>query len=144
MRAPTYLDVAVPDVTAAVRFYRRAFSPETVLDGPNGSVEIWLVAEGVLSLRVLDEKSHAPEMREHVSYEKGKTPRLEIVAEDVDARVDALVKLGATVRTRLVRGKDGKPRERAEGDEPTGYAHVVDPFGHLWAIASADEEDEPE
>ena len=142
MRTPLYLDVAVPDVAAAVRFYRRAFSPDTVLDGPSRSVEIWLVAEGALVLRVVDEASHAPEMRERMSYEKGKTPRLEIVAEDVDARVDRLALLGATVRARLTRGEDGRLRARIEGDGPTRSAHVVDPFGHLWAIASADDEDD--
>lgn len=142
MRSPLYLDVAVPDVAAAVRFYERAFSPETVLDGPNGSVEIWLVAEGALALRVVDERAHVPDLRTLMGYEKGRTPRLELVAEDVEARVAKLERAGATVRARLVRGADGALRERTEGDGPALAAYVLDPFGHLWAIAGPDDEGE--
>lgn len=144
MRSPVYLDVAVPDVRKACRFYQRALSPETVLDGPSGSVDLWLVAEGAHVLRVVDEAAHAPTQRERDAYRKGSTVRLEIMAEDVDDRVEKLVRAGATVRARLVRGEDGAPRERRdEGDGPTALAHVVDPFGHLWAVVSSDIDDEP-
>jgi len=77
---------------------------------------------------VVDEATYAPTMRERDSYEKGKTPRVEIVVDDVDVRVAKFVKAGATVQSQ----KEG------------GRALVVDPFGHVWAIAPADEDEGPE
>lgn len=140
MRSPLTLELAVSDVAAAKRFYQRAFSPDTVLDGPNGAVDIWLVAEGALVLRVVARPDGSPgdAPSPDRAYVKGRTPRLEIVADDdVDARVAKLVKLGATVARRLARGDDGALHDCAEG-QPAQVAHVLDPFGHLWAIVSSD------
>lgn len=142
MREPHRLDLAVPDVPAAVRFYERALAPESVLETPSGAVELWLVAGGGLVLRVVDEATFAPSRADRDMYTKGKTPRLEIVVDDVDERVDRMLAAGATLRCRLVPGDDGVLRSRREGEGPTRYAHVIDPFGHLWAIAAAEEEEE--
>ncbi|MFT3775754.1 MAG: VOC family protein [Minicystis sp.] len=144
MKTPLYLDVAVSDVSAAVRFYEEALAPESTLETPSGAVELWLVAGGGLALRVIAEAAHVPSRADRDMYVKGKTPRLELVVDDVDARVDRLAVAGAIVKARLVAGEDGALRARREGEGPTRYAQVLDPFGHLWAIAAADAEEEME
>ncbi len=126
-RGARTLDLAVSDVAAAVRFYERAFAPESVLETPSGAVELWLVADGGLALRVVDERAHAPTMRDRDLYRKGETPRLEVLADDVAARVALFREAGATVRS--------QEADRAE---------VVDPFGHLWVIAAPEPEEGPE
>lgn len=130
------LDVAVSDVDAAVRFYERAFEPESVLETGSGTVEVWLRGEDGPVLRVVDERTNAPTMADRDLYRKGRTPRLELVVDDVDEWVDRMAAAGATVRVRLVPGEGGVLRKKAEGDGPTRYAMVLDPFGHLWAIAA--------
>jgi uncharacterized glyoxalase superfamily protein PhnB len=52
--------------------------------------------------------------------DKGRTPRLECVVDDVSAAVARFIRAGGTLRVRT---------------SPT-YAHVIDPFGHLWAFAA--------
>jgi uncharacterized glyoxalase superfamily protein PhnB len=136
---PFVIDVAVSDVEAAVRFYRVSFEPESVLETGSGAVELWMHAEEGPVLRVIDERESTPSMRDRDMYDKGRTPRMELVVDDVDEWVDRMAAAGATVRRRLVPGKDRVLRKRAEGDGPTRYAAVLDPFGHLWAIASDDE-----
>lgn len=49
----------------------------------------------------------------------------QLVVDDVDAAVDRAVTAGATVRT--------PPQDARWGDR---VATIVDPFGHIWALAS--------
>lgn len=140
MTSPLYIDLHVPDVAAAARFYEQALEPEVVRADASGAVEMKLLAESHVVLRVIDEAQHPPSSADRRFYTKGKTPRLEIVTNDVDARVARLLSAGATARTLLVPGEDGVLRSRREGDGPTRYAQIKDPFGHLWAIAAADDE----
>lgn len=124
MRSVLRFDVEVSDVDAAVRFYRASFAPESVLETGSGAVELWLSAEGGPVLRVVDERTNVPTRRDRDLYARGRTPRMELVVDDVDAWVDRMAAAGAMVR-----------RER-EG--PARRVMVRDPFGHVWAIAAAE------
>lgn len=133
-----YLDVAVSDVPAAIRFYREAFE---AIPGPAGSDELRMNDDGdALVLHVVDEATHTPSEADRFDYRKGKTPRLEIMVDDVDEWLSRAVRAGATVRCRL-------PADRSRpADDPgaSDYAQFLDPFDHMWALGLPDPDIEPE
>ena len=63
----------------------------------------------------------------------GTPTSLFIYVEDVDATIEQVVKLGATL-TRA-------PQDQFYGDRD---GHIVDPFGHTWTIASHVEDVAPD
>jgi uncharacterized glyoxalase superfamily protein PhnB len=117
------LDVPVPDVAAAVDFYRRAFGATPGASDGSGAVRLDL---SKVSLRVVHEAGHVPDAADAKHYEKGRTPRLELRTDDVQQLLDEAIAAGAMLRSRNPRAESGKPPR---------YAHILDPFGHLWALA---------
>lgn len=108
----------MPDVGAAVRFYCEIFglgADDVELDGPTAVLRVG----DDLRLRVLPE---GPPGR---SYARGKTPRLKLRVDDVDARLTRWVAAGMTVLARLTDGSDAL----------CAYAQLLDPYGHLWALS---------
>src|SRR5262249_47017588 len=91
------------------------------------------IGRGVV-LYVVDETTWTPG-RADAFYRRGITPRLEWRVDDVAEWIARAVAAGATVRCRLTPGHDGVLRQAVSDAEPVEYAHVIDPFGHLWAFA---------
>jgi len=116
------LDVPVPDVAAAAAFYVHAFGVEPVPLDATGACPL-VYDEFVL--RVCDETTHVPNDSDQVFYQKGRTPRLEMRVDDVDGAVDYATEAGAKELFRLP-ATDGSPGHV--------YAHILDPFGHLWSF----------
>ncbi len=117
------VDVLVPDVAAAVEFYRHAFGAEP--GAPDGSDTACLDL-GEVTLRVVQEAGPVPHASDAGFYKKGRSVRLELRSDDVQQLLDRAVAAGAALRGRT---------PRAESGEPPTYAHILDPFGHLWALA---------
>lgn len=119
-------DLPVDDVGRAQMFYRRLF--EAKGKGPK-------IAVGRrVTLFVVDEARWAPRPAD-VDYARGRTPRLEWRVDDVAEWIARAVAAGATVRCQLAPGADGVLRDATDAATPIDYAHVIDPFGHLWAFA---------
>ena len=118
-------DVAVDDLRRARAFYGRLFrvtaKGRTIRIGRN------------VVLELIDETQTflAPDP----FYDRGRTPRLEWRVDDVAAWVSRAVAAGATVRCKLTPGPDGVLRDATNDEATIEYAHVIDPFGHLWAFA---------
>ena len=119
------LDLSVDDVPRAQTFYRRLFDAKG--KGPRMAV-----GRGV-TLVVVDETRWTPRPAD-VDYARGRTPRLELRVDDVSEWIARAVAAGATVRCKLAPGADGVLRDATDG-ATIEYAHVIDPFGHLWAFA---------
>jgi uncharacterized glyoxalase superfamily protein PhnB len=68
-------------------------------------------------LLILPEDAQPPEYDEPPA--KGRTPRLELRVGDARAAIDRFVRAGGTLRYLA-----------PDGD----YAHLHDPYGHLWAF----------
>jgi len=119
-------DLPVDDVRRAQTFYRRLF--EAKGKGPKIAV-----GRGV-TLHVVDETGWRPRPAD-VDYARGRTPRLEWRVDDVREWIARAVAAGATVRCQLTPGPDGVLRDATDDATPIDYAHVIDPFGHLWALA---------
>src|SRR5262245_46386279 len=116
------LDVPVPNVAAAVAFYVRAFGVEPAPPDATGACAlVW----GSVVLRVCDEATHVPDDSDRIYYDKGRTPRLEMRVDDVDAAVECAAAAGARSFPRSP-SSDGSPGHI--------YAQVLDPFGHLWSF----------
>jgi hypothetical protein len=141
MRSPRLIELPVADVAAAARFYAAALPVESVLETPSGSIEVWLVG-GALALHVVDERAHAPSREGRDQIERGRTPRLEIFDDDVEARALRLTALGARVTARYAPDGGGGARELADGDGPAHAAKLVDPWGHAWLVVRPDDEEE--
>ena len=118
-------DVAVDDLRRARAFYGRLFrvtaKGRTIRIGRNVVLELIDQTRTVL----------APDP----FYDRGRTPRLEWRVDDVAAWVSRAVAAGATVRCKLTPGPDGVLRDATNDEATIEYAHVIDPFGHLWAFA---------
>jgi hypothetical protein len=141
MRRPRLIELPVADVAAAARFYAAALPIESVQETAQGSVEVWLVG-GALALHVVDERDHAPSRADRDQIERGRTPRMEIFADDVDARAARLVRLGARVAARYAPDGAGGAREIGEAEGPAHAALVVDPWGHAWLVTRPDDEED--
>ena len=117
------LDVPVEpeDLDAAADFYKKAFDLEAAPERASG---VWNLRLGPAALRVC-----SPSSCRDSRYRMGEVPRLELRVQDVDVYVGRFVDLGASLRCRLF-----EDRSAAE-DEPSDYAQLLDPFGHLWSFA---------
>jgi hypothetical protein len=126
------LDVAVGDMPAATRSYGTVFAAVPEVDA-SGTTALQL-RDG-FGLRIVEEDGHAPGRGDAAHYQRGRTPRLELRVDDVDAALSRWVGAGARVCSRLVPGPDGVLRRAGDGEHGCVYAHVIDPFGHLWALS---------
>jgi PhnB protein len=121
--------LTVPDTDAAVRFCRAAFGADELLrsHAPDGRVmhcELLIHGGRVL---LHDE---FPEMGSYAPATLGGTPvALHLYVADVDAAYDVAVAAGATPVM--------PPADAFWGDR---YAQVTDPAGHLWSLATQQED----
>jgi len=109
------VDVVVTDLEAATAFYAAVFE-RSATRYDEGEVRIQL-SSVALHLRMSGE--------DDPWYEPGKTPRLELSGTPGDTLTlaERFVAHGALLRT----------PPKLEPD--TRYVHVIDPFGHLWALS---------
>ncbi len=120
----TRLELAVgsADLEDAERYYRELFAlarPPTRETRADGSRRVTLRGGTILDIV-------AGPVSATRFYERGVTPRLELRVLDLEDWIAAFVERGATVRARVP----------SEG--PTTYAHVIDRYGHLWALAAVE------
>ena len=114
----------------AIDFYKRAFGAKDrgVMPGPDGKVMHAELQIGDSMIFLADE---FPEMGGCLSPPTvGGTPVvIHLYVEDVDALFNQAVSAGATVRMPLA--------DMFWGDR---YGQVVDPFGHIWSLATHKED----
>jgi uncharacterized glyoxalase superfamily protein PhnB len=115
-------DVAVSDVPAALRFYATLFGA-TVTSTESAPVQE--LALGRARLRLFDDVALAHRSPLDRDYKKGIVPRLDLQVQDVEAWVRRAIDAGAKHGALSSRDSTGRLR----------YAHIVDPFGHLWAFS---------
>ena len=123
----------VTDAPAAIDFYRRALGAEEIyrLTGPDGRVGHAELRFGDSCVMLADEH---PDFGALSPGRVGGTPvQLHLQLDDVDAAVQRAEEAGATV---LRPAKDQFYGERA--------AMIVDPFGHLWHLATVTEAVSPQ
>ena len=116
---PVYVDVgAAANMWRAVDFYKAMLDIPEVWQRDDQCLELSL-SEGlsVVICQVRPEESDS-------SYEKGRTPRLELRVDDVTEQVRRAVAAGAVLHF---------CKKNPAGVDT--YAHALDPFGHLWAFA---------
>ena len=125
--------LAVDDAGEAIQFYKRAFgAKESVrMDAPGGKV-------GHAELQIGDSRVMLsdPMPQSVVRPPKelgGRTASIFMYSEDVDAAVKQAVEAGATVEM--------EPENMFWGDR---FGSVLDPYGHLWSIATHVEDLSPE
>lgn len=121
--------LVVHDAKAALDFYREAFgATETMrLAYPDGRIAHAEIAIGRATVMLADEH---PDLGYRSPRALGGSPvALMLYVDDVDARFERAVAVGATVKCPL--------RDEFHGDRS---GQVVDPFGHVWTLSSRIEE----
>jgi len=126
--------LVVRDTRKAIDFYKKALGAEEILimpPGPNGKIMHAEIKIGDSIVFLADEMpemgSLGPESR------GGPTSSLMLYVKDVDTAFDKAVKAGCTVKMPL--------SNQFWGDR---FGSVVDPFGHLWSLATHIEDVSPE
>jgi PhnB protein len=112
------IPILVHDTSVAIAFYRPVFEAEA---DPEDPCILYPGGVRTLGIRLIADA----DARAAGEEEDQKTPRCELVVDDIDAWIARAVSRGAKVDVRLT---DEKAR-------PT-YAQFIDPFGHRWALAS--------
>jgi PhnB protein len=125
--------LTVRGAAEAIDFYRRAFGAVELmrLPGPGGTITHAEVRIGDSIVMLADE---APEMGTRSPESLGGTGvSLYVYVEDVDAVVARAAGAGAKVTL--------PARDMFWGDR---FASVVDPFGHVWGLATHQEDLSPD
>ncbi|MFO0972883.1 MAG: VOC family protein [Phycisphaerae bacterium] len=119
--------LVVRDAAAAIEFYRKAFGAEELyrMPGPDGK-SLWHAEVQIGDCRIMlcDEM---PQMQHWVSPAqlKGTAVGLHLYVEDCDAVFNRAVAAGCKPMMPLT--------DMFWGDR---YGSVVDPFGHVWSVAT--------
>ncbi|RMF77856.1 MAG: VOC family protein [Planctomycetota bacterium] len=126
--------LTVKNAAEAIEFYKKAFSAEEVMRIPGPDGRTIMHAE----LRIGDSMVYlANEFPEHGCVGPaslgGSPVTLHLYVPDIDGAFDQAVKAGAQVRMPVA--------DMFWGDR---YGQVVDPFGHVWSIATHKEDLTPE
>lgn len=117
----------------AIDFYQRAFGATEIarLPGPNGKLMHAEIKIGDSSIMLADECLEMGDPSPQTL--KGSSVSLYVYVEDVDAVFERAVKAGA----RATR----PPQDMFWGDR---FSKLVDPFGHVWSLATHKEDVSPE
>ena len=119
----------VKNASAAIEFYKKALGATEVMrmNGPGGKLMHGELKVGTSHLMLADE---FPEWgsKGPLSY-GGSCVSLHLYVPDVDAAFNQAVAAGATVRMPVT--------DMFWGDR---YGQVVDPFGHVWSLATHKED----
>jgi uncharacterized glyoxalase superfamily protein PhnB len=107
------VELRVPDVTRAARFYADAFGARIGEPDSDGSRTFTVFEEGSV-FRLVASSLPAP---------PSTTPVIEWVVDDFAAWVERAEAAGARIRY-----------------AGSGYAQIIDPFGYYWAIAAPADE----
>ena len=127
----TYL--AVDNASEAIEFYKRAFGAKerSRMDAPGGTIGHAELEIGDSLIMLSDPM---PQSTAKPPKQLGGTSTgLFMYTKDVDAAVEKAVEAGATVEM--------EPDDMFWGDR---FGSVVDPFGHVWSIATHKEDLSPE
>lgn len=125
--------LVIKDADKAIDFYKRAFGATEVvrMAGPGGKVMHAEIKIGdsyvMLSEEFLEMGNPSPQTL------KGSAVSLHVYVEDVDAAFDRAVQAGAKATM--------PPQDMFWGDR---FGKLVDPFGHLWSLATHTEDVAPE
>jgi PhnB protein len=126
--------LVVKGATKAIEFYKKAFGAQEIkrMAGPDGKSIIHADLKiGDSRLLLVDE---FPEMDARGPKSIGGTPvTIHMFVEDVDAAFEKALSAGAEVRMPLA--------DQFWGDR---YGVLIDPFGHVWSIATHKEDLTPE
>jgi uncharacterized glyoxalase superfamily protein PhnB len=117
----------------AIEFYTKAFGATEICrhPGPNG---LLMHAEIKIGNSIVFLADEFPAMGCQSPQTLGGSPvTLSLYVEDTDATFNQAVAAGATVRM--------PPMDMFWGDR---YGQVIDPFGHIWAMATHKEDVSPE
>jgi PhnB protein len=123
----------VQNATKAIEFYKQAFGATELMrmPGPGGKIMHAEIKIGDSPIMLADE---SPEMGHRSPQSLGGTPvSLLLYLNDVDAQFKQAVASGATVQRPV--------RDEFYGDR---MGTVIDPFGHVWSLATHKEDLTPE
>jgi len=123
----------IRDAARAIEFYKQVFGATEVLrmDAPGGKIGHAEIKIGDSHVMLADE---SPEMGVRSPESFGGTPvAILLYVEDVDAVAERAVASGAKMMSPL--------EDKFYGDR---MGQLVDPFGHIWAIATHMEDVSPE
>lgn len=120
--------LAIKDAVNAIEFYKKAFGAveEMCLAYPDGKIAHAEMTIGDARIMIADED---PAYNVSPQTLSGSTVSINVYVEDVDALVNQAVAAGATLRFPV--------QDQFYGDR-SGL--VVDPFGHVWIIATHTED----
>ncbi|MFO0951978.1 MAG: VOC family protein [Isosphaeraceae bacterium] len=123
----------VDGANAAIEFYKKAFGAVELvrMDGPGGRIAHAEVRIGDSPVMLADESPDY--LARGPQYYKGSPVHLMIYTEDCDETFRRAVEAGATVSRPL--------KDQFYGDRS---GTIVDPFGHMWTIATHKEDVSPE
>lgn len=130
-------NLIVTDVDRAIAFYTEGLGGRLLFragmpDGPADHAQL-RVGESFLLLTRENREAHPEAVLRAPSTLNGASVILELYVDDVEAAVEHALRAGAQPSLPV--------HDTFFGDR---RAHVIDPFGHVWALATADEVLEPE
>lgn len=120
--------LAIKDATSAIEFYKQAFGATELerMTDPSGKIAHAEIAIGDARIMIADEYSEYNISPQTLG---GSTVIIYVYVEDVDKLVDRAVAAGAKIQHPV--------EDWFYGDRS---ATLVDPFGHIWTIATHKED----
>ena len=130
--------LVLDDCAKAIELYKKAFGAQEHLrmPGPGGKIVHAVLKIGDSMVMMSDEMPSMPNRPGLYKSPKSaglSTAALFLYVPDVDAAFDRALNAGCTTRSPLM--------DMFWGDR---YGQVIDPFGHLWALATHTEDVVPE